>query len=189
MQAPNNTLVDEDIGYIDGIIRDFNTKLADFEKLVSWLRGKGDIAKTDAVLNQEYNALMKRAELLQGTIDKAKESINQLSNMVTNMTPDWLRDWLNDTNGDHLGLVPLLVGGAVVGAVAFLGAWISDAYITAKKLEAQEVAIRAGADPTRVTTEIFGREQTTMFGFGQVGTIGLLLLAGGAVYMYNRYYA
>ena len=184
MQAPN-TLVDEDVGYIDGIIRDFNAKLADFERLVSWFRTKRDVAKTDAVLNQEYNALMKRADMLEGTIQSAKDSINQLNNMVTNMTPDWLRDWLNDTNGNHLGLVPLLVGGGVVIAVGFLGAWITDAYIVAKKLEAQEKLLAAGGDPNVIARELW-REEEGMFS-GGLGTLGLVLLAGGAVYLYSRY--
>lgn len=189
VQMAENTLVDEDIGYIDGIIADFNKKLADFERLVAWFREKKDIAKTDAVLNQEVDALLKRADVLEGSINKAKEAINQLNNMVANMTPDWLKSWLNGTtSGDHLGFVPLLIAGAITGAIAFLGAWISDAYITAKKLEAQERAIKAGADPTRVTEALFDQPGNgTMFGFGSLGTLGLLLLAGGAVYLYSRY--
>ncbi len=187
MQAPN-TLVDEDVGYIDGIIRDFNAKLTDFDRLVTWLRTKRDTAKTDAVLNQEYDALMKRAELLSGTIQSAKDSINQLNNMVSNMTPDWLRDWLNDTNGNHLGLVPILVAGGIVGAVAFLGAWISDAYIVATKLEAQDRLLDAGGDPNVLARELWrAPENGTMFGLGSLGTLGILLLAGGAVYLYQRY--
>lgn len=188
VQMADNTLVNEDVGYVDGIIRDFNAKLVEFERLVSWFREKKEVAKTDAVLNQEYDAIMKRSELLQGSINKAKEAINQLNNMVANMTPDWLREWLNNSNGDNLGLVPLLVAGAITGAIAFLGAWISDAYIVAKKLEAQENAIRAGADPGAATRAIFQEPGETMFSFGSIGTLGLLLLAGGAVYYYNRYY-
>lgn len=190
VQMADNTLVDEDVGYIDGIINDFNGKLAEFDRLVTWFKTQENVAKSDAVLNQEYTELMHRAELLQGTIDKAKDSINQLTNMVTNMTPDWLKSWLNDTNGDHLGLVPLLVAGAITGAIAWLGVWITDAYIVAQKLEAQKVAIAAGADPTRTTEALFTENGTggAMFGLGSIGTLGLLLLAGGAVYFYNRYY-
>lgn len=190
VQMQENTLVDEDIGYIDGIIADFNKKLADFERLVAWFREKKDVAKTDAVLNQEVDALLKRADQLQATIQKAKDAINELNNMVANMTPDWLKSWLNGTTqGDHLGLVPLLIAGAITGAIAFLGAWVSDAYIVAKKVEAQERAIAAGADPTAATRALFEEDTgATMFGFGSLGTLGLLLLAGGAVYLYNRYY-
>jgi len=188
---PVNTLAQEDVGYIDGIVNDFNTRLAEFERLVSWMRSKDNVVKTDAVLNQEYNSLMNRAEQLQGTIDRAKEAINQLSNMVRNMTPDWLQNWLNgNTSGDHLGLVPLLIGGAVTGAIAFIGAWVSDAYIVARKIEAQENALRAGGDPTQVTESIFGPEnKPTLFGFGSMGTLGLLLMAGGGFYLYQKYYA
>jgi hypothetical protein len=184
-----NTLANEDVGYIDGIIRDFNNKLAEFDRLRRWFIAEKDVAKTDARLNQEYDALMKRADLLQGTIQKAKDAINQLNNMVENMTPDWLRDWLNNTNGDSLGLVPLLVAGAITGALAWLGTWITDAYIVGKKIEAQKIAIAAGADPTKATEAVFGAPEETMFGFGAIGTLGLLLLAGGAVFLFQKYYA
>ncbi len=180
-------LVDEDVGYIDGIIKDFNTKLDQFNRLVAWFETKKEVAKSDAALNQEYLAIMKRAEFLQGSIQKAKDAINQLQNMVTNMTPDWLRDWLSGTNGDHLGYVPIIIAGAIAGAIAFLGAWITDAYIVAQKLEAQELAIKAGGDPTKVTQAIFGAQPGTMFGFGTMGTLGLLLLAGGAVFLWQRF--
>lgn len=184
-----NTLANEDVGYIDGIIRDFNNKLAEFDRLRQWFIAEKDVAKTDAGLNQEYNALMKRADLLQGTIQKAKDAINQLNNMVENMTPDWLRNWLNNTNGDSLGLIPLLVAGAITGALAWLGTWITDAYIVGRKIEAQKIAIAAGADPTKATEAVFGAPaQETMFGFGSVGTLGLLLLAGGAIFLYQKYY-
>lgn len=184
----DNTLVDQDVGYVDGIINDFNAKLTEFERLVSWFREKRDIAKTNAVLNQEYNALMQRADLLDGTIQKAKDAINQLNNMVSNMTPDWLKNWLNNSNGDNLGLIPLLVAGAITGALAYLGVWITDAYIVGQKLEAQERAINAGADPTKTTTAIFGEPAGgTLFGLGSIGTLGMLLLAGGALFLFNKY--
>lgn len=184
-----NTLANEDVGYIDGIIRDFNNKLSEFERLRQWFVAEKDIAKTDAVLNQEYNDLMKRAELLDGTIQKAKDAINQLNNMVANMTPDWLKDWFNNNNDDSLGFVPLLVAGAITGALAWLGTWITDAYIVGKKIEAQKALLAAGGDPDVIARTVWGQDTGgTMFGLGSIGTLGLLLLAGGAVFLYQKYY-
>lgn len=186
----DNTLVDQDMGYIDGIIRDFNNKIAEFDRLRAWFVAEKDVARSDAVLNQEYDALMKRAELLDGTIQKAKDAINQLTNMVENMTPDWLRSLLGNSDGDSLGFVPLLIAGAITGALAWLGTWITDAYIVGKKIEAQKLALSAGADPTKTTQAIFGKPAGagTVFGFGSIGTLGMLLLAGGAVFLYQKYY-
>lgn len=190
MDAPN-TLVDEDIGYIDQITRDFNAKLEQFERLVSWLRGKREVAASDPSLRYEYDALMSRANFLQGSIDSAKESINQLTNMVTNMTPSWWSSFFNDDDAmsgytsSQMGFLPILVGLAITGAIGYLGAWISDAYIVSKKIEAQERAIAAGGDPTKVTAAIFSSGQT-MFGFGAAGTLGLLALAGFAFYSWQK---
>lgn len=172
-----------DPSYIDGLINEFNATLAEFENLYRRLLGYEETAKSDAVLNQRYLALISRANALQGTIERAREGVTELQDFLANSTPDFIRNILNGNN--QLGFIPILVGGAVAGASALLGFWISDASAIADQLQAQENAIRAGGDPEQVTRDIFNPEQSGGF-FGSIG-LGTLALIGGGIFLYRKF--
>ena len=158
----------ENNGYFQGKLAEFQAKYDEFEGVLSAITS----AKvTDPELKAEQGELIGRADMIQNVIRKTKDSINWAEMQMQQ---------LSDTLGD-LGVFPVVAvavaAAAIVGAIAYMSSWISDAYAWAKKAEIADTVAAAGGSPDAIQRAIAERS-----GFGNIGVIGMLALIGAVVW-------
>lgn len=162
-------------GYFQTKLAEFQAKFDEFEGVLSAVTSA---QVTDPELKAEQTELIGRADMIQNVIRKTKDSINWAEMQLKQ---------LGDTLGD-LGVFPVVAiavaAAAIVGAIAYMSSWISDAYAWAKKAEIADTVARAGGSPEAIQQAIAERTGGI---FGNIGVIGILALGLGAIWwMQNR---
>lgn len=155
----------EDNGYFQTKLAEFNEKFAEFQRVLALL---STTPSRDPQLEAERQELLGRAHWIETIIAKAKEAINWANMQIRQ---------LSDSLSGNLGLLPVVAiaaaVAAIVGAIAYMSAWISDAYSWSKKADIAQSMERAGGSPTDIQRAI--AEQN---GIGTIAIIGLLAVAG-----------
>ncbi len=162
--------------YVENITREFDVKLDQFRQAYDWLLQNESVTEGDPTLASSFTSLMNRAELLDVPIQRAQEAIATLQETIDKSVA-----MFQGLNG--LGVLPLLVAGAIVGAVSILGIWLSDAYVEINKIEERKALLEAGADPT-----VIARASREGGGwFEGLGTLGIVsVFAAGFWFLSNR---
>lgn len=141
----------------DNAVAALKTRAREFISVFVWLESKQHVAERDPRLAAEYHAVMNKGRVVKNTVEKTTGGF------------DWITGKLKALGGGMgvLPAVPLALSVAtIMGLVAALGYWLTDAYKLKTKLEYAE---NHGIDPTMVFNAVNGSAVNSA-----------LLLAGGA---------
>jgi len=157
----------------DAAVAAFQQKLAEFQSVWALLVSKASVAASNSSLKAEYDDLMGEGSLLQSTIDSVTGAIDYVRNAAAQV-----ESIFGGMGG--LGIAPLILLGiiaTITGGTAFIAKWLTDAYALAKKLQAQEALLAAGADPNVVASSF--SDQTFFGNLGSTVGSGLLWIGVG----------
>ncbi len=158
-----------------GIIERFKARIAEFRDLLARLRGVRD--RVPPAMQGEYQDLINRGNVIEGTIDNVTGAINNAVN--------WFKgafglDAVSMARSGQLGVIPLLPVAAVTGAMTLIGYWYTDTQMFIKRVDAVLELVRRGSTPEEALAIVKGAgEKPSMFGFDLQKLVVPLLIAGG----------
>ncbi len=167
-----------DLSLIDRLksrAQDFEIARADLQRI-----GAAVARQNDYDLSMEYARLVSRADSIRSKIGAATTAIDK--------AVQWSRAALGDLSGQDLGalgVVWLLPGAIILGAIAVIGYWLTDyRKFSARFSEQTRIAtelVAGGMDPAAANIEAGRAVAATapaMFALGGTMTLGLIALVG-----------
>lgn len=161
-------------------VNELKARAAEFMALFSDLSGRSSEAAA-AGLSSEYNALMARGAAIKAQVQQVTSAIDGIYNSVSNLFG------LSGLSGvGSLGIIPLIPIAIILGAIALMVKWISDAYTLRNKLAAAQAV---GANAAQITSISNGGSGAgIMSAFTAPGSIfantGMFLLLGAGVLLF-----
>lgn len=149
----------------------FTEKLMEFQRVFALVNAT-DVSDIEN-LQADKESLLSRAGWINATIERAQQAVNWAQQNLS--------QYEDTFPNDQLGLAPLAVMAAVAilgTAIAYMGSWISDAYIWSQKAEVAREMLERGASPGEVARALnvtASNVLTQLLPFVVVG--GLLWLA------------
>lgn len=119
-----------------------------------------DLARVDA--------LLRRGNIVRSTIDGIARTVGGIAGLLPSKT------LAGYARGGQLGALPLVSIAVILGAIAAITAWLSDAYVEIKRLNLAEEVHRAGGNPGVVLGDGFYISQRWL-GVGAVVIGGFVL--------------
>ncbi len=162
-------------------VDEFKSKADEFYNEWQRLRGMRQAAARDPEALKEWNRLMGQADGVAAKVSDVEKAVNQAKSWGLSVFGlNGLRDSLGE-----LGAVQFVVA-LVIGAIAWLGTWLADAYQLDRKLTYQEELIAQGISPERAAETASG--EATGGGFvsqlGQGIGKGLAIAAAAGLLFY-----
>lgn len=154
-------------------VAELKARAQEFAALFADLQGKAAQAARLG-LSSEYNDLMNRGALIRNSVQSVTSAIDSIYNSVSNLFG------LSGIQRDHLGnlgVIPLIPIAVIVGAIALIVKWLSDAYQLKSKIDA---GVSSGASPQQMTQILTGGGGL-LSGGSVWGNAGLFLLIGAGV--------
>lgn len=156
-------------------VNELKARAAEFMQLFNDLSSRADQAAA-AGMSAEYNALMSRGASIKAQVQQVTSAIDNVYNSVSNLFG------LSGAGFGELGIIPLIPIAIIVGAIALLVKWISDAYTMRNKLAAATAAGANAAQLTQIATGSSGSIFSTLTSPGSLmGNAGVFLLIGAGV--------
>ena len=151
----------------------FQARYAEFNAVYAGLQAQSDaVTGMPAELQIEYQQLMDQAATIKSTADGAMASVNSALT------------YLKSVFGlGFIQLVPIAVIGASLAAVTY---WLSNAYVTAKKLDTFNAAVASGVNPTTALQTITAQSGLGSFTSAIGGALGWAVVIGVAIFILPR---
>lgn len=126
----------------DSTYAKFMAKVAEFKRLYSVLVSNPPAASSDPQLKADYDSLMSQANIIQATIQKAMDAVTWVENQIKQVEDAFAG------LGNNLGFLPIIAWGvaiaAMLGAIAAITYWISNAYAWAQRAHIADQIKAAG---------------------------------------------
>ena len=151
----------------------FQFSINDFLAAINSLRYRAQYALKDPALKAEYDTLMRRASVIQSTINTAKEAINKVTS------------FFNFSGLGEMGVLPLLPIALITGAVAAIAKWTTDAYALSKRLDEVKRLEGEGIPPEKAAAIVAKATVTPIFG-GFTGLVPILAIGGFLLWAYKN---
>lgn len=158
--------------YVDN----FKAKAKTFVNEYLTLQKREDIAALDPTVKKEYDSLMSKGSYIFNTIKSIASKLDfAIDNLMNGNT--------NTLNG--MGVLPLLPIAVLAGAIAAIVAWLSDAYVMNRKLDALEkLSIETGADPEKLANAISDKNSLINVGGTPFSSMLPLFIGGIVLYLF-----
>ncbi len=152
------------------VVGQFQARYAEFNRVYTALQSQADsVLAMPQSLQDEYNSLMSQGDTVKSTIDGTMSDINSA------MT------YLKSVFGiGFIQLLPAAVVGAGLAAAAY---WLSNAYVTAKKLDAFNAAIANGATVDQATQAANSLSGTSGFMQAIGGSVGTIIVIAALLFI------
>lgn len=160
-------------------VDEFKAKADEFYTEWQRLRGMRQAAARDPEALKEWNRLMGQADGVAAKVSDVEQAVNAAKSWGLSVFGlEGMRDGLG-----ALGAVQFVIA-LVVGAIAWLGTWLADAYQLDRKLTYQEELISQGISPERAALTATEREGDFFSSLGSgIGT-GVAIAAGVGLLLY-----
>lgn len=158
-------------------VNELKARAAEFMNLFSDLETRQAQAAA-AGLSAEYNNLMSRGATIKARVLQVTNAIDGVYNSVSNLFG--LSGFKPGSGLGNLGLIPLIPIAIIVGAIALMVSWITDAYTMRNKLAAAQAVGANAAQITQIASGGGGGLLSTVTG-GLMGNVGLFLMIGAGV--------
>lgn len=158
-------------------VSELKARAAEFMSLFQDLETRG--AQAAALgLSAEYNELMGRGASIKARVLQVTGAIDSVYNNVSNLFG--LAGYKPVSGLGNLGLIPLIPIAIIVGAIALMVSWITDAYNLRNKLAAAQFA---GANAAQITQIASGGSSSFLPSLtgGLLGNTGVFLLIGAGL--------
>lgn len=163
----------------------FRAKVTEFRTIYSQLLGMRARASSHPNLFAEYQALVTRGgrvmSTINGVISKAEGAWDFMKS-APGAAYDWIRDAVGLSGADDepgLGIIPIVLGAAALGAIALIASWTTDALVFMRKMSAVEKLVAAGMPVEEAARAVQGiaepPKQTTS---GNLSTMAMWLAVG-----------
>lgn len=144
----------------DSAVNKLKNTAVEFIGLFRWLETKQNVAKRDPTTWIEYQTAMKRGATIKTAVEKTTGGVDWLNGQLTRFTGKGL---------NALPAVPVaLTAGTILGLVAAMSYWITDAYKLQKKIQYIEQHGISGSDAMEILT---GDNTKTIIGLVALGAM------------------
>lgn len=158
-------------------VNELKARAAEFMNLFQDLEARQGQAMA-AGLMAEYSELMGRGASIKARVLQVTSAIDSVYNSVSNLFG--LAGYKPGSGLGNLGLIPLIPIAVIVGAIALMVSWITDAYNLRNKLAAAQ---SAGANAAQITQIASGGGSSFLPSLtgGLLGNTGVFLLIGAGL--------
>lgn len=141
------------------------------------------ISKQAPEIQQEFKDLRNRGLSIRNSVETVTGLIDKATAAYRTAT-GWVSD-IFGTSDNTMGFLPILIPAAViVGSLAAMGKWLSDAYQFNRKMDEIAKLQAKGIDPVTASKII---SRITPEGFSITTSLGIPLLLIGGFFVYNTF--
>lgn len=162
-------------------VAELKARAAEFMNLFNDLQQRQGQAAA-AGLSAEYAELMGRGASIKAKILQVTNSIDSVYNNVSNLFG--LAGYANKGGLGNLGMIPLIPIAIIIGAIALMVSWITDAYTMRNKLAAAQAAGANASQITKIAGGGGGILETLTAPGSLIGNAGIFLLLGAGVLIF-----
>lgn len=161
-------------------VAELKEKAAEFTRVFGRLEELKSIAYADPAAKSKWDSLMGAAHAVMKKVRAVTGWIDSVYGSITNLFGVDITDSELEDNTLGLAFIPIAV---ILGALAAITAWLSNAYVQLKELEAVEALIKQNVAPTDAYKLVRGEQGGILSTVGSLGTAALLI---GGVLMYQK---
>lgn len=158
-------------------VNELKARAQEFMSLFSDLETRAGQAAA-AGLSGEYNNLMSRGASIKARVLQVTNAVDGIYNSVSNL---FGLSGLGMSGLGNLGVIPLIPIAIIVGAIALMVSWITDAYNLRNKLAAAQAAGANASQITQIASGGSGGILQTLTSGSLVGNAGLFLAIGAGI--------
>ena len=163
---------------LDRAVADFMRKIKAFYDNLTGLKMQADFVRQHPQLKGEYDALIRRGDIIDASIKKAKAAIQAAQSAW-----DWFKSVVGLGGLEALPAVPIAIA-AAAGAVTLITKWLADVYVFSRKIEEVKALEAAGKITPQRMTEIL--EKGTGPGLMDMLQRNIIwIVLGGALLMFG----